>query len=232
MNRNIFLIVILCCFSLNSIGQTDQSIDDLKKLINNQENDSTKVNTLLDIASKLFRSQPDSSLVYSRKAIDLASEIDFKKGMAYGHKNMGLGYYVKGDFSDVLFHWKESLAIFEEINDETGISNILNNLGAVYQTKGDDPKALDYFIRSAKIAEKIQDSSRIGTAYLNIGTVYSNEESTYNETFDAYIKSKDIFSKIGYDEGVATAAINIAELYLNNDNPEAALPYLLSLIHI
>ncbi len=226
MNRNLLFFIILICFALNSFGQNDQSVEELKRLVTKQANDSTKVNTLLDIASQLYGSQPDSSIVYSRKAIGLATEINFKKGLAYAHKNMGLGYYMKGEFSDVLIHWEKSLAIFEEINDEKGTSNLLSNLGAVYQTKGDDPKALDYLIRSVKIAEKIQDSSRVGTAYLNIGAVYSNEESTYDDALAAYNKSNDIFSKMGYDEGVGTVAINIAEIYSKKGNPQAALPHL------
>ena len=44
-------------------------------------------------------------------------KINFKKGLAYAFKNMGLGHYTKGDFSDVLIHWEQSLAIFEEINE-------------------------------------------------------------------------------------------------------------------
>jgi len=226
MNRNTLHFIILICFALNSFGQNGQSVEDLKRLVAEQANDSTKVNTLLNISSQLFRSQPDSSLVYSGKAIDLATEINFKKGLAYAHKNMGLGYYVKGEFIDVLRHWEMSLAIFEEINDETGISNLLSNLGAVYQTKGDDPTALEYLIRSVKIAEKIQDSLRVGTVYLNIGTVYSNEETTYDDAFESFDKAMSIFSKMAYDEGVGTVAINMAELYLKNGNPQAALPHL------
>ena len=226
MNRNTFYFIILIFFTQISFGQNSKSVEELKRLVTEQVNDSTKVNTLLDIASQLFRTQPDSSMVYSRKAIDLATKIDFKKGLGYAYKNMGLGHYVKGEFSDVLLHWKKSLAIFEEINDETGISNLLNNLGAVYQTKGDDPKALDYFIRSVKIAEKIKDSSRMGTAYLNIGTVYSNEGTTYTEAFEAFNKSKDIFSEMGYDEGVGAVAINMAELYIETNKPQDALPHL------
>lgn len=226
MNRNSLYFIILICFALNSFGQNGQSVEELKRLVKEQANDSIKVNTLLDIASQLFRSQPDSSMVYSNKAIELATEINFKKGLAYAYKNIGLGHYVKGEFSDVLIHWKNSLAIFEEINDETGISNLLSNLGAVYQTKGDDPKALDYLIRSVKIAEKIQDSLRVGTVYLNIGAVYSNEETTYDDAFESFNKSKNIFSKMGYDEGVGTVAINIAELFLKNNDPEASLPHL------
>lgn len=226
MKRNILHFIIFLCFALNSLGQSDQSVEKLKSLVTKQSEDSTKVNTLLDISFQLFRSHPDSSIVYSKKAIDLASKINFKKGLAYAYKNLGLGHYVKGEYTDVLIQWKMSLTIFEEINDETGISNLLNNLGAVYQTKGDDPKALDYFIKSVKIAEKIKDSSRIGTAYLNIGTVYSNEVTTYDDAFTSYNKAKNIFRKMGYNEGVGTVSVNMAELYLKTGNPQAALPLL------
>ena len=216
----------MICFALNSFGQNSKSVEELKRLVAEQSNDSTKVNTLLDIASQLYGSQPDSSIVYSRKAIALATDINFKKGLAYAHKNMGLGFYMKGEFSEVLIHWEKSLAIFEEINDQSGISNLLSNLGAVYQTKGNDPKALNYFIRSAKIAEKIQDSTRVGTAYLNMGGVYSNEETTYEDAFESFNKSKTIFSNMGYDEGVGAVAINMADLYIKINKPQDALPHL------
>ncbi len=226
MNRNTLSFIILFCFVLNSFGQNGQSLEELKRLVSEQANDSTKVNTLLDISSQLYGSEPDSSIVYSGKAVALATEINFKKGLAYAHKNMGLGYYMKGEFSDVLIHWEKSLAIFEEINDESGISNLLSNIGAVWQTKGDDPKALDYFIRSAKIAEKIQDSTRLGTVYLNIGGVYSNEKTTYDDAFESFNKSKDILSNLGYDEGVGAVAINMADLYIKIHKPQDALPHL------
>ncbi len=226
MKRNSIYCIILIFYALNGLAQDRKDVVELKLQLKVQANDTIKVNTLLEIGSQLFRTHPDSSMVYSNLAIKLASELDFKKGLAYAHKNMGLGHYVKGEFSDVLVHWKKSLSIFEDLNDETGISNLLNNLGAIYQTKGDDPKALDYFIRSVKIAEKIQDSSRIGTAYLNIGTVYSNEKTTFKDAYESFNKSKYIFSKINYDEGVGAAAINIAELYIENGNPQDALPHL------
>jgi len=226
INRYSLHFIIIICFALNTFGQNGQSVEELKRLVAEQANDSTKVNTLLEIASQLYGSQPNTSIVYSRKAIDLATKINFKKGLAYAHKNMGLGYYMQGEFSDVLIHWEKSLAIFEEINDESGISNLLSNLGAVYQTKGDDPKALNYFIRSAKIAEKIQDSTRLGTVYLNMGGVYSNEVTTYDDAFESFNKSKTIFSNMGYDEGVGAVAINMADLYIKIDKPQNALPHL------
>ncbi|WP_052188326.1 adenylate/guanylate cyclase domain-containing protein [Cellulophaga sp. Hel_I_12] len=225
-NYKAILIVVFFCFSIVGWSQNNNQIDSLNALIKLKKNDTTAVNHLLDISALLFRTDPDSSLSYSKKAIILAEKINFKSGMAYAYKNAGLAHYYKGEYSEVLLFWKKSLAIFEEIDNKAGISNLQSNLGAVYQTKGDDPKALDYFIKSVKIAEQIQDSSRIGTAYLNIGTVYSNQKNTYKEAFEAYLKSKAIFKSIGYEEGVGTACINMAELYLKTNEPKKALPEL------
>lgn len=222
-NYKSILVVVLFLVSLVGYSQNIKKIDSLKVLINSKDNDTTAVNHLLDIAALLFKSNPDSAILYSNKGIALAEKINFKSGLGYAYKSMGLAHYYKGEYSEVLILWKKSLAIFEEINHKAGVSNLLNNLGGVYQTKGDDPKALDYFIRSLKIAKQIQDSNRIGTAYLNIGTVYSNDKNTYDAAFENYIKSKAIFNDIGYDEGAGFASINIAELYLKTNKPKLAL---------
>ncbi|WP_062053593.1 adenylate/guanylate cyclase domain-containing protein [Sediminicola sp. YIK13] len=222
-NYNSILVLVLFLVFQIGFSQTTRQIDSLNVLINSKDNDTTAVNHLLDIAALLFMSNPDSAMTYSNKAIVLAEKIDFKGGLGYAYKNLGLAHYYKGEYSDVLIFWKKSLAIFEEIDHKAGISNLLNNLGAVYQTKGDDPKALDYLIKSLKIGQQIQDSSRIGTAYLNIGTVYSNQKNTYPEAFEAYLESKAIFKDIKYEEGIGTACINMAELYLKNNEPNLAL---------
>lgn len=218
-----FFALILIMFSFVLNAQETKEVDGLRLALAENANDTTAVNHMLGIAELLFQSDPDSAMIYSRKAIGLAEMTNYKKGLGYGYKNLGLAHYVKGEYSQVLEHWEKSLSIFQEINDASGISNLLNNIGAVYQTKGDDPRALDYFIKSVRIAEEIQDSSRIGTAYLNIGTVYSNAETTYKEAFESYLRAQEIFGSMGYDVGVGTAAVNIAELHLNNDNPEEAL---------
>ena len=111
INRNPLFFIILICFALYSFGQNGQSKEELKRLVAEQANDSKKGNTLLDIASQLYGLQPDSSIVYSRKVIALATEINFKNGLASAQKNMGLDYYMKGEFSDTLIHLEKSLVI-------------------------------------------------------------------------------------------------------------------------
>lgn len=204
-------------------AQTDK-IDSLKSVVAQNKKDSTVVNALLEISTLLSRTEPEKSEDYAKQAITLAEQINFKKGQAFGYKNLGLLLYFKGELNkDLVNYWKTSLNLFTEINFKSGISNLQSNLGSVYQTKGDDPTALDYFLKSVRIAEEIKDSLRIATAYLNIGSVYINETITYGQALEAFEKSKVISDKINYREGSGYAGINIADLYLKKNDPSAAL---------
>ena len=218
------LVLILTLFVIpNGFSQTEK-LDSLKTIIVQNNKDSTVVNALLEISTILSRTEPAESREYALKAIDLAEEINFKKGEAFGYKNLGLLLYFKGELNkDLVDYWKTSLNLFTEINFKNGISNIQSNLGSVYQTKGDDPTALNYFLKSVRIAEEINDSLRIATAYLNIGSVYANEAITHEQALEAFEKSKIIFDNINYREGAGYAGINIAELYLEKNDPPAAL---------
>ena len=118
----------------------------------------------MTMSGKLYRVNPDTGIVYSQKAIDLATQLERKKDLGYALKNIGLSYYFKTEFDAVLKYWNESLDAFRSIEDATGISNLLNNLGAVYYSRGDDPRALEYYLESIKYAQEIGNKARMATA--------------------------------------------------------------------
>ena len=204
----------------NPIPRQDQNLSD-------RQADSIRVKQLVDQAGQLYGPYPDSAMIVARDAIDLATQLDLKEDLGYAYKNLGLAYYVKGDYDKVMEHWTQSLEIFQEIDFKSGISNLQNNIGAVYQTKGDDSKALEYFLDAVRNAEAIGDSLRIASAYMNIGTVYVNDpEDKLDEALDAYSIAMEIFRKINNDQGVAVTAINIGEVFIKKDLPEKSLDHL------
>ncbi|WP_339627677.1 adenylate/guanylate cyclase domain-containing protein [uncultured Maribacter sp.] len=222
----IFSLLSLFFYSVEIIAQ-DLQLDSLKSIINENKKDTINVNALLDISNILSKSDTLESKNYALKAIDLAEELDYKKGQAYGYKNLGLLLYAKGELNkELIDYWEKSLELFKKIDFKNGISNLQGNLGSVYQTKGDDPTALAYFLNSLRLAEEINEPKRIGTAYINIGSVYANEKATYEQAIESFNKAKKICENIDYKEGIAYAAVNIAELYLKTNNPKAALQVL------
>ena len=220
------LLLIGALFHISCIVAQSNSLDSLKLLVTDQVQDSNKVNTLLDISALSLTSNPDSAAVYAQDAIELAESVDFKKGVGYGFKNIGIIYYNKGDFDEALNYWGKSLEAFKEIDFKLGISNIQSNIGAVHQTQGDDPKALEYFINSLRNAELVNDTVRIATANLNIGTVYSNSVATYPKAQEAYKKALPVWQKLGYEDGLFITYLNLGEIALERGMRREALEYL------
>ncbi|MCB0586919.1 MAG: tetratricopeptide repeat protein, partial [Phaeodactylibacter sp.] len=220
--RLFFLLILSASFPVASFTQTSQA-DSLKAAIAAMPEDTSKVNALLSLSTSLFRSEPDTAIVYARRAQQLAEQLNFSKGLGYALKNIGLAYYVKGDFVEVLNYWHQSLEIFELIDDQLGISNLNNNIGAVHFNYGDDPKALEYYLESLRAAEQLGDKLRVATALMNIGLIYFNKPSTHDKALDYYQRALAISEETGDLDAIGTAAVNLGEVYMARKDYESAL---------
>jgi len=153
------LKVILCILVLSYLGNyawaQDAKIDSLKALLKTANEDTIKVNILLDLSKRLYSLEPDESIRLGNQANDLAEKSGFKKGIAYALKNIGLAYYTKGKYSETLGYWQQSLKIFEVIGDQMGVSNLLNNIGAIYFNLGNDDRAIEYYLKSLRVSEQL-----------------------------------------------------------------------------
>lgn len=221
-NKLFFLFMIF--FSVNGYSQ-DSKTDSLKALLQSTVNDSSKVNLLNIISYNLFTSSPVEAIDYGKQALKLAEEVNFKKGIAYAFKNIGLGYYMQGNFVEVLIYWEQSLKVFESIGDKLGVSNMLNNLGAIYFNQGNDAKAIDLYLRSLRVSEDIRDTLRIATALINIGGVYYNKPATHEKALEFYLKAIPLSEKIEDKGAIGAASINIGEIYLERNQDSTAMVY-------
>lgn len=211
-------------FSVMGYSQNSKT-DSLKSLVKTAADDTTRVNLLNTISYSLFTSAPAEAVDYGKQALNLAESTNFKKGIAYALKNIGLGYYMQGNFLEVLNYWDQSLKVFETMNDKLGVSNILNNLGAIYFNQGNDAKAIDFYLRSLRASEDIGDTLRIATALINIGGVYYNKPATHEKALEFYLKALPLSEKIADKGAIGAVSINIGEIYLERNKDSTALLY-------
>ena len=85
MRLKLVMFYVLIAFFCQPFFGQNQKVDSLKALINSDIKDSTTVNRLLEISALLNKNEPDLSQEYANDAIELAKEINFKKGLAYGY---------------------------------------------------------------------------------------------------------------------------------------------------
>ena len=207
----------MMCLSQNS------KADSLKVIVANMQEDTNKVNLLLDLCRTVFRSEPDTAIFYAEQAIDLAESLGYQQGLGYALKNVGLAYFIKSNYVEVLNYWYQSLEIFQSIDDKLGISNLNNNIGAVHFNKGDDPKALEFYLESLKAAEQLGDKLRIATALTNIGAVYFNKPATHDKALNYYQRAMPISEEIGDLDAIGISAVNLGEIYMNKKDYQSAL---------
>jgi len=222
----VFLLLFLFSVALSSPAQErDPAIDSLKRVLVSQKNDSTKVNTLIDIGTLYLNYDITEAIKYGTQARDLAEKDNYQKGLGFALKLIGMGHAYRSEYIEADLQFKASLAVFEKIDYKDGISNILNNLGSLNFSLGEDSKSIEYHLRSLKIAEEINNKYRISTNLNNIGTVYANKRATYEKAIDYFLKALPIFEELNYTDGIGTATVNIGEIYFKRGMYDSALTF-------
>jgi serine phosphatase RsbU (regulator of sigma subunit) len=222
LNRILSLLMLFIYFVSSA---QDTETDSLRALLRTNQEDTVAVNTLLALSSNLSWSSPLEAIQLGNDAKSLAEKLNFRKGLAYSLKYIGMGYYYLSRYPETINYWKQSLETFESINDSVGVANMLNNIGAVYNNVGDDARALELYLKSLKISEEINDSLRLLTAMINIGLIYLKKPSTHDKARQYSLEALELSEKLGNLDAIGTASVNLGELYFENGDYPMALAF-------
>ena len=224
ITKSIFILF----FSLITFSGWAQSeeIEDLKKKLESQAEDSLKVNDLISLGIAYYGINPKKSILYGEQAVALAKKINFPMGLGYAYKTVGLGHFFLSNFTDAVVQFQHSLAVFDSLNFKPGIANILSNIGSSYFNFGDDNKAIEFHLRALTISEELSDSLRIGTALNGIGAAYNNNPATQEIALEYFFRALPIFEDIDYQDGVGIVTMNIGEVFKKKNQLDTAIFYL------
>ena len=135
--KNLKLVLFLyLLFSGITIEAQGSRADSLKVLLESHGEDTKKVDALNTLADALYRANPDDAIRYAAEARNLAEELNYPEGEALANKNIGLGFYMQGEFTEALRYWEPAIALYEELGDDQLVTNLQSNMGAIYLTTG------------------------------------------------------------------------------------------------
>ncbi len=167
--NNIVLICFLLVWTVG-ISQT-KSIDSLRNLLSNTQNDSIRFELTQKLAFDFLFTQLDSSMVYAIQLNELANKnnsISFKGRSleVLGRVNAYQNHYDKA--KQIL---NEALELAEKHDLDKSI--IYSSLGITYQREGLYEKSIEYFFVGLKLDEKESNNDGIITKSVNIANTYS-----------------------------------------------------------
>ncbi len=211
-------------FSLICYAEDNGAESLLQKLQTGSE-DTIRVNTLNQLSKFFFNSDPDKSILYGNQATELATQLNFKPGLAYAFKHIGIAYFNKGDYKEALKYYELSLITFHSIGDKKGTANMEMNVGNVYYQNGVDDKALEFYLKSLKISEEIKDTLRMVSVLGNIGAIYGKKKQTYSDAIKYYRQAYPLSIAINDSYLAGLNALNLGEVFMFKEEYDSALHY-------
>ncbi len=200
-------------------------IDSLLAELPKAKEDTNKVKLLRNLSLGYVDSNPDEGLKYGQQELELATKLDWKKGIACANYDLGKNYNEgKHDYSKGLEYYAKSLKGFEDLGDKASMASLLTKTGKVYMIKGDYSQAHECFQRSLNLCQELNDTQGVSAATCNIGIVYYSY-GNYAKSLDYFFKSLKIDEANGYKQYTAFVLNNIASIYGKQGDYSKALEY-------
>ena len=111
----VFLLFVLPFFSHS---QNSRKIDSLLTLLKTAKEDTNKVKQLNKISSEYIAIDSiNNAMNYANAALQIAQNLNFKKGIANSYSCIGHIYYLQDNYIKTIEYWLKALNIAEELKD-------------------------------------------------------------------------------------------------------------------
>ncbi|WP_181151366.1 tetratricopeptide repeat-containing sensor histidine kinase [Sphingobacterium gobiense] len=197
-----------------------------QSLVPARPDDTSTVSRLNAKALAFWSSKPDSTIILATKALELSTKQDDLVGQMHALRNLGIGYYEKGDYSEAVQSYKDAIALAETLDDESYNAQIRSNLSMPYLALGAHDEALENLYIALEIAERNNFTNTIAHANHNIGMVYHYQFKN-DQAIAFYEKSRHLYESNGDTTRSTFILGNIAHLYLKKSDFKKAKEFYL-----
>jgi tetratricopeptide (TPR) repeat protein len=210
----------------SSYSQND--IDSLHNAIKLIKEDSSKINTLKEIGTYYINNEPDSTIFYNEKIIQIAQkyndDLNIVKHKASAYMSIGYIYYIQKEFTLSKKNYSKAILFFKRLKDNEHLIQCYGNLANDYLRLSNYDSALVNYNNNLNLSIQIEDSLSELYNYINIGTVYL-KIGEFEKALNHFIKSLKISEKL-QDERLQSICLNsIGVVYWNMQELNTALDY-------
>ncbi|HSQ45848.1 MAG TPA: tetratricopeptide repeat-containing sensor histidine kinase [Lutibacter sp.] len=222
--KNRFIILFYLGFSSLLMAQETVEINKLKKELQQELVDTSKVTIHLKIANLYLKGKPDSTSVHLTKALELAKKSLHQPKIAQVYTRFGYFYENKDNFKDAIKNYQEAFLIYEKLKDKKRMARTYNSLGINYSELYAEDRAIEYYLKSLNLHKEILDEDGVASNYTNIGNLYYNEEN-YDLAEKYFRDALLIYEKLNDKYGISSSYTNIANALADNGKVEEGLDF-------
>lgn len=187
------------------------------------QNDTLKIQNLMNAAYSLEQPQPAKALQLYQKTFKLSLKENYKDGAYKSLLYSGLVHSNIGQYDSAFYHFNKTILFCKKNNIPIGIAKAHANIANTYQYKGDYNAAIKQYLLAIKTFEKLKDSLATSVSYQNLSAIYNDYQ---NEKLQFYYlkKAEQYLSKSNF-VGLGFLYGDIGIGYLKFDKLPEALTY-------
>lgn len=228
--KNYFLVFLHLFFSITVFSQQSPA-DSLSQLLREAEDDSRKLELLLQIS----KASAETDFLYSLKSADEAialadllrkpiqkAEALLIKGSAYGHNRK---------YQDAIGFTVQALTIYEASGDKTGICLACSDLSRYNYYLYNADEAIRQAEKALQAAADKGVDSLLAAAYFHLGNGY-NRKNDFDKALEFHEKSLSISEESNNKSGIALSSNRLGILSYNTGDFQKSVNYYLRTIEI
>ena len=226
-----FLLVLISLFVDKDVyaqkkGQAliDSFITELNAARYKNNEDTNKVKLLSNLSYNYSHVNPAEGIKYGQQGLDLATKLQWDKGVATTNNSIGNNYLSLAEFPKALEYFQVALKTHEKIGNKKAVLSTASNIGLAYGQQGNYPKALEYFFLALKMAEEMGDKNAIAQNNCNVGSVCQMQRD-YSKALEYFQKATKVSEETGDKQLLVRATVNIGTIYFWQKNYDRALEY-------
>jgi two-component system, NtrC family, sensor kinase len=160
----------------------------------------------------------------SRQVVDLATNINYTKGLAQGLRTLGFCYIRISEHKQALTYLDKSYDLFLSLSDQRGQAEIMGYYGIIQRSFGNLEASLDLFLKSLEIVQTIGYKEGESLDLYHIGVCY-RYLGDYEQALNYFLKSLDIARSIDDWISESYSLNNIGIVYFETGDYNNALEY-------
>ncbi|WP_375579956.1 tetratricopeptide repeat-containing sensor histidine kinase [Marivirga tractuosa] len=223
--RNSFIFLILTiALPYKLIGQNQSVIDSLKNKLQGAGS-SELVDTYNQLAWEFRKSYPDSTILFSQKAIEIASKsVELNEKVVKSLNFKGVGHFYEGENIKAFEYYQQAKDSALIYGDSLQYGYSLNNIGRLYFNQGNYVAAYDNFFKALEIFKGIGDEVSMSYGYKSLAELYQSQDNL-EKALEMSLKTAEIRKTFDDPSGIISIYLEIANIYGEMENYNNSLKY-------
>ncbi len=171
-----YCLIILLCFLATASAAQQHVTDSLGRIVDNLQDDSTKVIRLNELVVKLQYQNPAKAAARIEQSIQLAERLNYILGLATAYRLRGVLYIDRVILDSGKIFYDKAFALVKSSSErlfkrQAGL--LRHNYGVIYHHRQQYDSAASSYLAAAIIYGEIGEESLVFFPYTNLTTIYS-----------------------------------------------------------